>query len=69
MTELEPVFSELIRLESCGTPRTPDCADLGKPVPFLNIRDRRSLDRRHRVGAGGGVRFPSVTGESGFSWV
>jgi hypothetical protein len=38
-------------------------------VSFLNIRDRRGLDRSHQIGAGGRVRFPSVTGESEFSEV
>jgi hypothetical protein len=31
-------------------------------VSLLNIRDRRGLDPRHQVSAGGGIRFPSVTG-------
>ena len=35
-------------------------------VSFLNIRDPRTPDPRHQIGAGGGVRFTGVTGESDF---
>jgi hypothetical protein len=45
-----------------GRCRLTICADLRKPVPFLNIRHRRRALPRHQIGVGRGVRFPSGTG-------
>jgi hypothetical protein len=42
---------------------------LAKQVSFLNIQDLRGRGCRHQIGAGRTVRFPSVTGESEFTWI